>query len=64
MGLSIRGTLLDNRRFLWTATVAFALAAIVFPLVVLAASGGFSFSRNTPNQVRHWSVKDFRVYEK
>jgi len=41
MKLSLRGTVVDNRGILWTVAITFALAAIVFPLVLLAAFGHF-----------------------
>lgn len=47
MAITTRRTLLENRRFLWTASITFALAAIVFPIVILAASGHFSSSKQT-----------------
>lgn len=46
MRMTIRGSILENRRFLWTAAIAFALAALVFPLVVLGAFGHFSSNKN------------------
>jgi hypothetical protein len=47
MAISTRGTLLENRRFLWTVSISFAVAAVVLPLVILAAYGHFS---SPPNQ--------------
>lgn len=47
MAISTRDTLLENRRFLWTVSISFAVAAVVLPLVILAAYGHFS---SPPNQ--------------
>jgi hypothetical protein len=55
MRFSFRGpdAVRKNRRFVATAAIAFALAAIVFPIVLLAAFGHFSSAGHTPvNQVR------------
>jgi hypothetical protein len=47
MAIYTRGTLLENRRFLWTVSISFAVAAVALPLVILAAYGHFS---SPPNQ--------------
>lgn len=52
MNKSLRGTIFENRRFLWTAAISFAVAAVLFPMVVLAAFGHFSRANETPSQVR------------
>lgn len=60
MQLTTRGTVLENRRFLWVASITFALAAIVFPLVILAAFGHFSSSKQTL-QVRQCNASALSV---